>query len=972
MLRNLLSGRHRHFAAVFAIAVVAAGICACSVVGISDYPEVAPTIVQVSAVYSGATPQVIADTVATPVEDQINSVEHVYFFDSRCSDSGSYDLYVTFLPGSNPDMNLVNVQNAVKRAEPKLPSEVLQTGLTVMKCNSDYAIQFVFETDGREMDLVSLGNFVTHQIKDALQRVNGVSSVSCSNNEYAMRIWLDSVKMDALGISVSDVRGAISGQNIQPAAGFVGNAMSSPYLSYKVSAPGRLVTPREFESIVVRTNPSTGARILLGDIARCELGSKSYTQEPRLNGRLCYLASAYADSGANTREVAMACRRAVDEWMARAPAGVSCTVLHDQTAFVREFLSNIVLAMALAVLLAIVLHGVFSVCSGGAKPAVSAAQIGIIGGADGPTAIWLTSRLSAQALFGAVVAVSLLAGALLLWAVGWTFDSVTAFAFLAGAAAALLVAAGGASASLVALLAAAFAPLALFGGATGMMFVRFSAVLVSITAMASVLAFLFGIGGGPARPQTRTWWGALLVAVVAAAVAVVAARRVPAGFVPVEDRGIVKIEVELSEGSSLARTRAVVERVYEALRDVPGVDLVYTAAGNSAASKVGENHAAVTVVLKPWKERGALSAGAVCTEIERRLEGITTEKFYVMLPTPMRGMGGTGGCAAFLCATGATDPSEQAAYAAEYAAKFRAMPDVGSVVTTFSADTPQLYFSVDRDKAQALGVSVPSVFSTLQSKLASFYVNDFNIESCSRQVIVQNAVNGRDAVEDALSLMFCGAGGAMVPLTAIGEFKYRLGPRVIPRIEKRVAAGVVMRPKEGTSTLELVRRIEADPPDPKKYLVTYSTMTREEVASRGKFGRMLAAGVFLMYLVLVVVRESWLEPLKLLAGALPPVAAGILGLLVCGQEFTILAQLSLVFLLVFGAALEVRPVRSAPAALFIAFLAAVVGAKFFVRVGYATFATFAVPLSSGFLAMVACHCGCMMKPPRKYGIICEK
>ena len=921
MVREFFA-RRPHLAAVVALGLAAAGIYACSVVGFSDYPEVAPTIVQVSTSYSGASPQVIADTVATPVEDQINSVENVYFFDSRCSDSGSYDLYVTFLPGTNPDMNLVNVQNAVKRAEPKLPSEVLQVGLTVSKCSSDYAIQFLFETDGSEMDLVSLGNFVNHEIKDALQRVRGVSSVSCSDKEYAMRIWLDSTKMDALGVSVSDVRSAISGQNIQPAAGFVGNAMSSPYLSYKVSAPGRLATPAEFESIVVRTVPATGARILLGDIARCELGAKSYTQEPRVNGRLCYLASAYADSEANTREVARACCRAVEEWMARAPKGVTHRVLHSQSDFMNELLSNIGIDMATVVVLAVLLLGCFT-------------------------------RLRGVARHAANVVVSLLVGVVVICAAGWTLDVVTAFALLAGAAVALLSSGGGAAAGLTALLVAAFAPLALFGGAVGIMFVRFASVLASVSATASLLSAMSprarAEGAAPRRPL------AFLVAVVAvSALASLVVLRIPAGFIPREDKGLVKIEVELSEGSSLARTRAVVERVYETLRDVPGVDLVYTAAGNSAASKVGENHAAVTVPLKPWKDRKGLSVGDVCAEIERRLESITTAKFYAMLPTPMRGMGGTGGCAAYLCAIGEVDPSEQAAYAAEYAAKFRAMPDVGSVVTTFSADTPQLYFSVDRDKAQALGVSVPSVFSTLQSKLASFYVNDFNIENCSRRVVVQNAGDGRDAVEDALSLMFPGGSDAMVPLTAIGEFKYRLGPRVIPRIEKRVAAGVVMRPKESISTLELVRRIENDPPDPKKYLVAYSTMTREEVASRGKFGRMLAAGIFFMYLVLVALRESWLEPLGVLAMALPPVAGGFVGIYVAGQGFTIFAQLALVFLLVFGAGLEVRPVRSVTAALCASFgIALLVGRFVAGSVGYATFASFAVPMFAGLCASLA-------------------
>ena len=914
-MRRFFAARPR-LAAVVALAIALVGVYAASVVGLSDYPELAPTVVEVSTTYSGASPTVIADTVATPIEDQINSVENVYFFDSRCSDSGSYELFVTFLPGTDPDMNLVKVQNAVKRAEPKLPSEVLQVGLAISKCSSDYAIQFLFTTDGGEMDLVALGNFVNHEIKDALQRVRGVSSVSCSDNEYAMRVWLDTMKMDALGISVADVRSAISGQNIQPAAGFVGNAMSSPYLSYKVNAPGRLVTAAEFEAIVVRTDPATGARVLLGDIARCELGSKSYTQEPRMNGRLCYSVSAYADSEANTREVARACRAAVDDWMNRAPKGIAYSVLHDQSDYIDALMSNFGLALAMVCALSLL---VFACCAGLRRAAVAAV----------------------------VVCVSQLCGMILLCATGWTLDVITVFAFLAGLAVALAIAAGGAAGVITFLIVAAFSPLAMYGGMTGAMFVRFAAVSAVIAAGASLLAAMFLKGEAPEAPsggRGRLWRCAVLLA---AGLLALPAPFIPRGFVPEEDKGIIKIEVELSEGSSLARTRAVVARVNEVLSDAPGIALVYTAAGNSAASKVGENHAAVSILLKPWNERRGLSIADVCADVERRLASIGEAKFFVMLLTPMRGMGGMGGCKASLCAIGSVDPAEQAADAEAYAEKFRAMDDVEAVVTTFSADTPQLFFSVDRDKAQALGVSVSSVFSTLQSKLASFYVNDFNIEGCSRQVIVQNEYDGRDAIEDALNLRFPGAGGAMVPLSSVGSFKYMLGPRVIPRVEKRVAAGVVIRPKEGVSTLELVRRIEEDPPDPKKYLVSYSTMTREEVASRGKFERMMAAGVFFMYLVLVAATESWLRPFALLLSAVPAVAGGVFGVWVCGQDFTILAQLALVFLLVFPVGVAVRPLRAAPSAFAVALAVSLVLAKALLGVGVATFGAFAAPLAFG-------------------------
>ena len=926
---GFFAGRPR-LAAVIALATALVGVYAARHVTVSDYPELAPTIVEVSTTYSGASPSVIADTVAMPIEDQINSVENVYFFDSRCSDSGTYELYVTFLPGTDPDMNLVKVQNAVKRAEPKLPSEVLQVGLAVEKCSSDYAIQFLFTTDGRGMDLVSLGNFVNHEIKDALQRVRGVSSVSCSNNEYAMRVWLDTMKMDALGISVSDVRAAVSGQNIQPAAGFVGNAMSSPYLSYKVNAPGRLATAGEFEAIVVRTDHATGARVTLGDIARCELGFKSYTQEPRLDGKLCFLASAYADSEANTREVARACREAVDDWMRHAPEGVACSVLHDQSDFIDAIARHFLFVLAIVCFTTLAAFAFFA-------------------------------GLRRAAVAAAIVCVSELCGVILLWAAGWTFDAITAFAFLAGLALSIVSAAGGASGVVTALTVAAFAPLALYGSTTGAMFFRFAAVATVVSVSAAAFSVIFAVEPERAarpHPASRRRMALRCILFAAAGLLALVAPLIPKGFVPDEDKGIIKIEVELSEGSSLARTRAVVARLNEVLSGAPGIELVYTAAGNSAMSKVGENHAAVSILLKPWKERRGLSIADVCNDVERRLAAISEAKFFLMVLLPMRGMGGTGGCKVSLCALGDIDPAEQAADAEAYVAKFRAMSDVKTAVTTFSANTPQLFFSVDRDKAQALGVSVPSVFSTLQSKLASFYVNDFNIDGCSRQVIVQNDYEGRDAIEDAMDLRFPGADGAMVPLSTLGTFRHVIGARDIVRIEKRVAASIVIRPEEGVSTLEIVRRIEEDPPDPKKYIAFYSTMTREEVDSRGKFERIFAVGVLLMYLVLVGATESWLRPFELLLSSVPAVAGGVFGMWICGHDFSILAQLALVFLLALPAGLAVRPVVRASAAFAGALALALAADAFFPVVGAATFSAFAVPLVFGLAVSLVMHLIC--------------
>ena len=964
---------------------------------IADYPEIAPTMVSVSTTYAGASPQVVADTVATPIENEINAVDNVEYFDSRCNDSGSYSLFVTFKAGTDPDINLVNVQNAVKRAESKLPGEVVQLGTTVKKAQSDYMLRIGFTAAGPGTDLYLLGNFACKEIKEALQRVEGVSQVSSSSSgEYAMRVWLDSPRMDALGLSVFDVRTAISQQNIQPAAGNVGAAFASEFLSYKINVRGRLVTPEEFAAIVVRTDPATGARVLLGDIARCELGVQSYESEPRVDGKPAFFLSIYRDPDANTVATARRCREVLSEWMARLPQGGECTVTLDNTAFTREILGGMARSLALALGLAAV------------------ALLCLLGG-------W-------RPLLAAVAAIPFtLAGAFVFMrAAGWSFNVFTAFGLamaLGGmafnalaatdavrrardAAAALDGVAGAVGAATLVSLAC-YLPLAFHGGMVGMMYVQFAATLCSALVLSSGLSFTLLpalavrlLRPAPLRPPLLArafracascvrrpclWLVRLLVAhPVPATLAFLAlavllclpARWLASGFVPQEDRGIIMIEGELAEGSSIARTREVIARAHELLRDVPGVEVFASAAASSHIGRIGENRAEITLKLAPWRVRAAkgLTLDGISAEVERRLAAIRCAKFTLLYPTSINGLGGYGGVAVFLCALGTPDPIRQAADAEAYAEKLLALPQVKSAVTTFSANSPQLYLSVDRDKAQALGVPANAIFSTLQSKLASFYVNDFNVRGGAYQVIVQNDVSTRGDLDDALDIRFPGANGAMVPLASIGRFEYMLGPRVIPRFNKLPSAGVVITPTEGYSSLDVVDLIEKDPPDPSRYVLNWSTMTYQERSSRGRLGFVVAAALALMYLVLVARYESWALPVAAMLPSAAAVGGGVAGLWLAGLPLSIYAQLGLLLLLEYpvrGAMLTIDRARQAraeglslpeaavegarrafgvAASAGIVFMAGLLALMFVPGVGLATRRAFAVPVLSGVLA----------------------
>ena len=910
MIRDFFARRTR-LAVVLSLALLLGGAYCLSRLRLADYPELAPPIVTVSATYSGASPQVVADTVATPIEDQINGVENIYFFDSQCRDTGAYTLTITFRPGTDSDINLVNVQNAIKRAEPRLPSEVIQSGINVAKASSDVVIRLAFTTDGSNMSLLDLVNAVGYDIKNALQRVEGVTQVNVADHGgYAMRVWLDAAKMNALGIGVEDVKAAIASQNIQPAAGFVGDSFSSDTLSYKINVRGRLVQAEEFASIVVKVDEQTEARVLLGDIARCELGTGDYATEDYANGKLTVMLAVGADAKSNLLEISDRCKRTLDEWMKRMPDGVACEIQCDPSEFTRAILSQFGRALALGCLAGL---AVLLVVSGlrAMLTTLLAVVLSLAGAA--PLFLLFGCSLDVFSLFGVLFALGSVCGNGVVCAVsgarGGQGRQDSGLSFMVTAAIAS---------------AAVYASVAVHGGMVGMMYVRFalalcSAIFASVVVSVAILPSFsnwLSVSSRPLLPsglprflKTACLRMAFLLAAhplvsslvfIAVAVALfLPSGRVRKAFLPVEDRGYFMIECELPEGSSLVRTQEVSLRVCDALKDVPGISVLTVGPGSTNQGKPGENHAAINCRLAPYSER--LEKGqtieSIVAEVERRLKPISVAEFTQMNLPPINGTGGFGGVVAYACAIGSVDAVEQAAEIEAYADWLRGLPQVKGVGTTFSANAPQLYFVADRDKALALGVSASAMFATMQNQLASFYVNDFNYAGGAHQVLVQNSLSSRSSVEDAMDMRFPGRGGAMVPITSIGRFEHVLGPRTIPRYNKMPAAGLIITPAEGVTSLEIVDVVERNPPNPDRYVLNWSAMTREECATRGRILAIFAWALGLAFLVAVVSFESWRMPFVVLAPAALAVGGGLAGLWLSGSPLTLYAQLALLLLL---------------------------------------------------------------------------
>ena len=389
------------FAFVLVILMSLCGGIALFDLPVAEYPELAPATIRVSASYPGASAQVVADSIAIPVEDQINGVENLLYYSSSCDNNGSYSCSVTFKSGADTDMALVNLQNAVKRAERKLPSTVKQQGISVQKRNSDMLALWAFTTDGTKQSLQQLGDYVEKNIKEAVMRLDGVSVAEVmASREYAMRIWLDPVRMASLNLSITDVSSAIEKQNVQAAAGTVGSEYASRYLSYKLNAEGRLKSADEFADIVVRSDPATGGQVLLGDVARIELGSKSYSGKSLMNGKEAIVLSVYKTPEANALAVVKRVKAELAEWDKRLPAGVAMETVHDATAFTLVFMKAIVSTLFMALGLVVLITWLF-------------------------LQDWRATIVPAAA-----IPVSLLATFIFVWAFGYTINILTMFGLI--------------------------------------------------------------------------------------------------------------------------------------------------------------------------------------------------------------------------------------------------------------------------------------------------------------------------------------------------------------------------------------------------------------------------------------------------------------------------------------------------------------------------------------------------------------
>ncbi|MDQ6435886.1 multidrug efflux RND transporter permease subunit [Mesorhizobium sp. LHD-90] len=920
-------------AMVIAILITLAGAIALLNIPVAQYPNITPPTVQVTATYPGADAQTLADTVAIPIEQQVNGVQDMIYMASTVSSTGSYTLTVSFAVGTDPDIAQVNVQNRVALATPQLPSAVTRLGVNVRAQQPNFLLIInVFSPKGTN-DGLFLSNYAQINVVNPLSRVNGVGSATLMGPlNYSMRIWLDPERMAALGITTDDVTNAIEQQNVQAAAGLIGAPPipDDQVLQYSITALGLLDSPEEFGSIIVRTSEAGGI-VRVRDIARIELGAQTYSSVSRLNGAPSATIAIYQSPGSNALGVAAGVKTELEQLKSRFPDDVSYQVIYDSTDFVRATIDEIIHTLIITAVIVLVVVFVF-------------------------LQDWRATLIPAV-----TIPVSLIGVFAVLLAFGFSANTVTLFALIlaiglvvddaivvvenvqrvmeeqpgitpAEAASIAMRQVTGPIVSTTLVLIAVFLPTAFLPGITGQLYRQFAITITASVTISAINALTLspalcavllrhpkpargpfrwfnvgldgtrngytGITGFLAR---RSLVAGLLVVLVGGA-AYWMFTKTPTAFIPNEDQGILFVNVQLPDAASLPRTQAVLDRVKDIGRSIDGVANVVTVSGYSLLTGASQpNSGLALIVMKPWEERKTPETGlrGIYANLSRQFAGLSEANVIAFPPPAIPGVGNAEGFDFRLEALGGQSPQELAQVMRSFIVAANADPAIGSAYSTFSSEVPGIFLDIDRVRAERLNIPISTIFNTLQAQLGSAYVNNFNILGQVYQVNVAADQQFRRTPEDILTLYVRSSTGVMVPVRAFATATTTLQPTLLTRYNQFTSATINGTPAPGVSSgqaMDALTKVAATSL-PAGYAFEWSSLSYQEALVSNQTIVVFALAILFGYLFLVGQYESWTIPFAVITSVTVAVLGAILGIRAVGLGLNIYAQIGLVLLI---------------------------------------------------------------------------
>jgi hydrophobe/amphiphile efflux-1 (HAE1) family protein len=918
-------------AAVISIFITLAGLIALFTIPVAQYPQITPPEIRVAATYPGASAQVLADTVAAPIEREVNGVDNMLYMSSTCSNSGTYTLSVTFAVGTDPDIDQVNLQNRVQLATSRLPQEVVDQGINVRRRSSDIMAAISFYSPGKSRNMLFLSNYASDNVKDAMVRLKGVSDVFIfGEQEYSIRIWMNPDRLTALEMTADDVIAAIQYQNIQAAVGSIGAepTADSQQVQYTLRAKGRLTDVEEFKNIVVRTN-DMGGLVRVRDVAEVELAARSYGHQSALNGSPAATIAVYRSSDANALDTMKAVKAELKRLSQRMPEDVQYQIILDTTKYVSAAIDEIVMTLGLTSLLVILVVFVF-------------------------LQDWRATLVPAV-----TIPVSLIGTFAVLKALGFNANTISLFALIMAiglvvddaivvvenvhrvmhddnldAKEATIKAMGQVTGPIIAttlVLFAVFVPVGFMPGITGQLYLQFAVTMCTSVLISAICALSLSpaMCATVLRPPRLRRWGplgwfnqlleasrrgyvtvsawlirrvaiilVLFIAVLGGTYYLFVSR--PTSFLPQEDQGYFFMNIQLPEAASLVRTSKVLQRITADIRSIGGVRDVIGVSGFSLLSGDADNVGFAIAILAPWDERKRpdLQIEAIVGRAQGKLAALSEANSFAFAPPPILGMGTSGGFDFRLQALEGQSPQELAGVTMAMTMAANQDPTLSRVFSTYTANTPQIFLNIDRTRTEYLRVPVGRIFSTLQSQLGSAFVNDFNLHGRTYQVKVQAQAPYRDDLADIDRLYVRSDEGKMVPMTELATISTLLGPQLVTRYNQFSSTQVNGNAAPGFSSGQAMAAMErlAAKTLPPGYTFDWSSMSFQERQAGGQVVGLFALALLFAYLFLVGQYESWNIPFSIIV-SIPVAALGALaGLWLTGLNLSIYAQIGLVLL----------------------------------------------------------------------------
>ena len=929
------------FAAVVSIVFVIIGGVSFSRLPVAQYPEIAPPIINVSGQYPGASAEVVASTVVTPIEQQINGVENMIYMSSNSTADGRFSIAVTFDLGTNLDVAQVQVQNRVAIAQPRLPVDVRNIGVTVTKSSPDLMMVVHLYSPDKSRDSLFISNYATLAITDTLTRVDGVGSITVfGSRDYSMRVWLDPDRLQTVGLTAGDVVLALQAQNVQVAGGVLDQPPMPKQgaFQFAVQTLGRLANPDEFASIVVKE--SAGAVVRLKDVARIELAAQDYTSNSYLDRDPAVALAIFQRPGSNALATAKNIIATMDQLATRFPAGIERAIVYNPTEFIQESVNAVVETIGEAVILVVLVVILFLQTWRAAVIPIVAIPVSLVGTFFFMSLFGFT--LNNLSLFGLVLAIGIVVDDAIV-VVENVERNIESGLSPREAAYKSMDEVGGALVAIALVLCAVFVPSAFITGISGQFYRQFALTIASATIISLIVSLTLSpamcallLKPRPTRQEEKWWerpirgffrgfnWGferlgagyhwliahavryvliMLVLYVGILAYGLNEFRKTPIGFIPQVDRGYLIVVLQLPAGSSLSRTDEVQQRVVDVALKTPGVAHAVNIVGfNGATFTQAPNSGAVFLTLEPWDKRGRdpkESAAGITAELFKRLAGFQEALILVIQPPPVAGVGNAGGVRMMVEDRAARGSQALLEATTAMVTKASQTPGLTQVFTLFENSTPQIYLDIDRTKAQMLGVNVADVFGALQVYIGSAYVNDFNLLGRTFRVTAQADAPYRRDPSDILKIRVRNESGETVPLGSFTTVRNIAGPYRVPRYNLYPAAELDATAIPGYSqgqVIDALQKIAAETlPDGFGYEWTTLAFQQIRAGSTAQFAFALA--VVFVFLVLAAQFESLTLPLAVILIVPMCLVASISGVIMRGQDNNILTQVGFIVLI---------------------------------------------------------------------------